>query len=453
MYSQIKKIKAVQKPNVGGILAIKLRGAYRNHWKCYALVRLIVRWVYLNGYPFYVKCATVSSLVSPTKRKAGRRRRLISLGEYSKNKGLVAYKLVDAESVVTPVPLVYPVGGRGCLESPHDRYKFPEISVTVVENAMLYGGSNLVLVDEMVVCHDLFDVARDYTSEELHGKILVDPKSKHIRWLMHDDEPVKLPIAATFVDACAPNYAHWLTEVLPRVALFCDDERYKDVPIVINDDLHHNILDSLIKLTGLERDIFALPVGRGLIVDTLCITSVAGYVPFERRTNKILGHSHGIFSAHGFNMLARRLGNYDNQIKGQRWPEKIFIRRNSGVRKVINRREIEKRLVAEGYVIIEPEKLTFSMQVELFRNAKMVVGSSGAALANMIFLPSDAQIFILIGKHPDTSYWYWQNMACASGNVVKYVFGVSDNKGDGIHSDFVIDVDELMLSLDYKEKM
>jgi prepilin-type processing-associated H-X9-DG protein len=436
---KIRKIKASQNKKLNRFIFSTSRDFYRKYLKQFAPARWIVQCIWRSLYPFYLN---FSFLFLRTKER--RWRPLISFSAYSKMRGLATYKLTDAECVITPAPMVFPVEDQSYLESPHDQYDFPEVSVMLAENAMVYGGSNFVFVDGSVVCHDLFDVVRDYTSEELHGRAIVSPRLKRIRWLLHDEEPEKLSIAATFVDACAPNYAHWMTEVLPRIALFCADERHKKIPIVINDGLHENIIHSLLDVAGFERKIFALPVGKAIAVNELYITSVAGYVPFERRKNKAIGHSHGKFNPNAFDVLASCLGYLDNKIEEENWPEKIFIRRNSGARIVINSREIEELLVTQGYEIVEPEKLTFSQQVQLFRNAKVVVASSGAALANMVFLPHDAQIIVLIGKYPDTSYWYWQNLACASGNVIKYCLGESTKGvGGGIHSDFFIKISDI----------
>jgi capsular polysaccharide biosynthesis protein len=108
---------------------------------------------------------------------------------------------------------------------------------------------------------------------------------------------------------------------------------------------------------------------------------------------------------------------------------------------VTNGVEIEELLLSNGFVAVEPEKLTFAEQMALFSNVEEVVGSSGAALANLIFLPPTSAVNILIGKLSGTSYWYWQNIACASGKRVNYVLGNIGTSGAGIHSNFSIDIE------------
>ena len=411
---------------------------YTDHLKKYTLVRSVSIFVWHNVYPFYVR-----RLASPFWRnRADKRwRPLTKLSEFSTREKIPTFKLADACFVKTPPPEVFPIKEKTYLVSPHESYEFPELYVAQINKGTVYGGTNLLLAGDEVICHDLYDFERDFTSEELHGRTFIDPESKRIRWLLHDKDPEVIPALATFVDACAPNYAHWVTEVLPRIALFCNDRRFEGVPIVVNEGLHKNIMASLALVVGTEREIIILSIGRAIIADTLFVTSVVGYVPFERRNNTFLEYSHGLFSPRTFTLLNEKIGIPTKDAATKAFPKKIYLRRNSGMRKIFNSQEIEKYFQSIGYAIVEPERLSFLEQVMLFSNADVIVGSSGAALANLIFAQKDAKIFIFIPKFKDTSYWYWQNIACATGKAITYVFGL--RLKDGIHSDFIIDINDL----------
>ena len=452
---KIRKVEAL--PTRSGDIVGRLRASwpgrlYTSHLKQYVVIRWIARWIWRNGYPFYVN--HFASRLSRTNNKARRWRPLIKLSEFARKSGIPTYKLVDAAWIETPEPKVFPTSDQGYLVSPHDRFRFPEIYVATLSDAITYGGTNLILSNGEVVCHDLYDFERDYTSEELHGRALIDPKSRRIRWLLHDESPEPIPMAATFVDACASNYAHWMTEVLPRIVLFCAEERFLGVPIVVNDGLHENIMESLFLVAGSEREIISLPIGRALAVSKLYLTSVTGYVPFGRRTNKLSGHSHGQFSPRSFELLRSHLSGIGGQAELEVWPEKIYLRRNSGARMVTNASEIEKLLIAKGYVIVEPEKLTFLQQIQLFRHVKEIVSPTGAALANAIACKPGAQVAILMSKHKDMIYGYWSNLLSPFGIKVNYVLGSIVNNHDlGMHGDFTVDagcIDELLEGFEKK---
>lgn len=444
-------IEYVEAPSGHGV---GLLGDLRRSWlgrlyverlKRYRAVRSGAIWLWQNGYPFYV------NRVAPVvfRREAERWRPLVSVADYAQRpEAGTRHVLAEPTHLKTPVPVAFPEKSRAVLVSPHEGYVFPEIFVTTVRNAAIYGGTNLVCVGGEVIHHNLYDFVRDYTSEELHGRTAIDPKRLRVRWLLRDPEPERVESAAVFVDACAPNYAHWLTEVLPRVALFCREERYAGVPLVVNDGLHRNLVESLRMITRGTRRIIMLPIGRAIVASELFLTSVAGYVPFERRNTRLAGHSHGVFSPVAFAEMRRCLVEAAQAMPSPDWPRKIYLRRNSGVRKVINSTEIERALVARGYAVIEPEKLSFTQQVQLFSRAEAVVASTGAAVANIIFCPPGARISIFISRFADTSYWYWQNIAAASGNVVRYVLGeVEPGAAHGIHADFHVDVEDVLKSL------
>jgi capsular polysaccharide biosynthesis protein len=408
---------------------------YKSYLKCYPSVRGLVGWIWRNAFPLYSRFAAHISC-----RHDKRWRPLIKLSEFVKTRSVQCIKVLAAESVETPAPNAFPKSDRDCLISPHTHYDFPDIYIAAISDGEIFGGTNLVFTESEVLYHDLYDFQRDYTSEERHGRALIDPEARRIRWLLSDENGMRLPMAAVFVDACAHNYAHWLTEVLPRIAVFCSQERFKDTPVVVNDGLHENILESLFMIVGPEREVIMLPIGRSLRVDTLYVTSVAGYVPYERRSKTTFGHSHGMFSPSAFQLIRNKVALSAEIFAYQEWPEKIYIRRNSGARKLINYVEVEGRFITDGYEVLEPEKLTFFEQVQLFNHAKIIVGSSGAAFANIIFCPPEANINIMIAEFQNTSYWYWQNIACATGNEVRYILG-RPKHGDelNIHADFHVD--------------
>ena len=400
---------------------------YIKYLKRFLTFRLLAQWLWRNGFPIYVKYSTLSfAKLIP----------IIKLSAYAERTPEGVQRLAEAETVDTPSPAVFPAKDQDYLVAPHDRYVFPDMFVTTVHEALVTGETNLILTGKEVLCHDLYDFRRDYTSEELHGRIVINPKTMRVRWLVNDAAPESVPVAAAFVDACALNYAHWMTEVLPRICLFCSEDRFRDVPIVVNDGMHQNLMESLFMVAGQGRKIITLPTGRALRVERLFAVSPAGYVPFERRTNKLSGHSHGVFSPFALNFLVKKIRNSFGS-NNNCLPKKIVIRRNSGVRLVVNAADIEKQLLDRRFSVIEPEKLKFSEQVQLFSQAEIIVGATGASFANIVFCKPSAQIVIMISKHESMPYWYWQNIVRSVGCRVNYVLGDIVRASDlGIHGDF-----------------
>lgn len=75
-------------------------------------------------------------------------------------------------------------------------------------------------------------------------------------------------------------------------------------------------------------------------------------------------------------------------------PVRLFISRKHAPRRgLLNEFEVASLLKRYGFVVCTPESMTWQEQVELFRNAEVIVGMHGAGLSNMIYAAS-AQLVI-----------------------------------------------------------
>jgi capsular polysaccharide biosynthesis protein len=273
---------------------------------------------------------------------------------------------------------------------------------------------------------------------------VIDAKNMRMRILCEDRTPAKIEEAATFIDACASNYAHWLSEVLPRIASFCSVKKFENIPIIVNHGLHKNIMESLAFLVGQEREIILLPVGRSIKVKRLYMTSVTGYLPFEQRGKPEVNFSHGLFSPSPLDLIRKQVFALLNELQVQDFPRKIYLCRNSSVRKLNNSLMIEREFALCGYVFIEPEKLSFIQQVVLFANAKEIAAPTGAALANALFCKTGTRIAIFMSKHENMIYRYWLNMFSPFKFRITYVLGEIDADNSlGLHGDYSLALNDV----------
>lgn len=415
---------------------------YKTYFKKIQSIKLLVNFIILIARRVYISINLLKY------RDQTRRRIIVKLRDFTQNKNLLYFNIFDSIKVLTPAPKMSPQNSQVSIGNGHDCYLFPSVYISEITNSIIYGGSNLVFSGDIVICHDLYDFASDYTSEELHGRHLINIKKMYLRLLRQSNvTPEKIAVAASFVDACAPNYAHWMTETLPRIASFCSVKEFKNIPLIVDDNLHPNIMQSLAFIVGSGREVIVLKAENPLYVDKLLVTSVTGYTPFDRRNKKNRNHSHGLFHPSSLSLICERLFFLDKNLPLQSHPKKIYLRRLSAYRKLVNEIEVEELLKEKGYLIIEPEKFTFFQQVLIFKNAEKIIGPSGSAWGNLIFVSPTAICHILIGKNDLVNYWYWQNIACSTGKVVSYILGDLLSPDDGVHGDFQIDLNDLHLAI------
>lgn len=123
--------------------------------------------------------------------------------------------------------------------------------------------------------------------------------------------------------------------------------------------------------------------------------------------------------------------------------DRVYLSRG-GIQTRLNETEAElqQRLVARGFTVIEPSALDVDEQIELFSNADIIVGCTGAAFANALYARQDATI---IEIQPTGMYYSWVQDVCAivnCGYAPYFVQGiVTDARGAHVGSRFAVEVD------------
>lgn len=386
---------------------------------------------------------------------------LRNFGHHSADADAPQTQIYAAARVAAPQALMFPAHAGLSLSKADQDYDFPPTCVQTIRHATVIGRSNMVFADGVLQHHALYRFSHDFTSEELHGKIRISPETSTVKRYEISPKERLFDQAAMFLDSCSSNYAHWLTEVLPRINAYwnglgqtdgasikrriCDDGQ--PMPLLLDDKLHPNIENSLRAVVGQHARVVRVANTEHVEVSQLMVTTPTGYVPFDRRSFKLQGHSEGVFSPTALQQLRQHLSATLPE-PSQPPPKKIFLKRNTKVRSMLNAESIETRLSQEGFTSVSTELMSFAEQFHTFSGADIVVGATGAAFANLIFCKPNAKIVICIARFENTSYGYWQNLACASGNRVIYVLGkIPLRMVKGIHSDFVVDEADLVSAL------
>jgi len=73
--------------------------------------------------------------------------------------------------------------------------------------------------------------------------------------------------------------------------------------------------------------------------------------------------------------------------------EKIYVTRRGNPKRVfLSEEKVEGRLRDRGFAIVAPERHTVDEQIEIFRNARVIVGCAGAAFANLLYCRKGATV-------------------------------------------------------------
>lgn len=313
----------------------------------------------------------------------------------------------------------------------------PGVTYRVLHDVSIHSLSDLIYVGGDALLGDLVQLDCDKLPEEYRPGVKVDVVQRKISLPHVPEGRHSLPEAVSMLDATAPNYAHWLTEILPKAVLWSRFGHSSEVPLLVDAGLHPNILRSLTLVSPVEQRVLLVPKHQVVDVRTLHHISSPGHIPFEPRPDDALPRSHGVFSGPALRMMvaavksALRLSDSDPQ------DDVVYIRRNSGVRNVVNQAELDELAAQQGWRVVEPERLTFDEQVQVFHGARMVIGPTGAAMANLLFARPGCRVAVMMSTHRATPYFYWHNMAEPLGVKVEYILCKPEDEGPrAVHSNF-----------------
>lgn len=360
---------------------------------------------------------------------------MVSLRKYIETINPTIYKLASAETVMLNMPLVYPHVFRQKICSANWPLEVPEVWALEISDAEILGKCDFVFAGLQCLHHDMYQFGRDHAAEEMHGMISIDDQ-KHllVRYSEANQSIESLPEAISLLGSASANYVHWLTETAPKLVLIDENANLSKLPVIIDDDLHPNILESLYYLNVHNRQLIPLKRGQICKVKRLITISPVAYAPFDYKPGLKfeelkIDPSWAMFVPSGLHGLRNRLLNClpDSDHSS---PVRLFLRRTSKFRQMQNAKEVEAMLQDLGFHLIEPESLSFAEQVKLFCRAEIIVAQAGAALGNMIFAPEGCHIVILSAWSPFSIYYYFSNIASILGQRCSFVLcnpGTSEN--------------------------
>ena len=112
-------------------------------------------------------------------------------------------------------------------------------------------------------------------------------------------------------------------------------------------------------------------------------------------------------------------------------------RRDARSRRIVNEEQIVKLLRRLGFEIVCPGELSFSEQIRLFAQARVIIGPHGAGLTNTVFAPQNATLIELFPEnYININGCYW-----ALANICSQTYAFLTGTSEG--TDFHIDVDKL----------
>jgi len=317
--------------------------------------------------------------------------------------------------------------------------------VARLEKSILLAGTRYLVAPSGALLHDenaYFlaqpDVAIKYkkaTRSAVPGRLNIEAMLRQGAWVesglnvMHEYEN---------------NYFHFIAETLPRMVLAEEAGVPPMVPFLVTGDLHPNIAKLFDISNTARRPVIAMEKGTLYRVEEM-------YYPSD--LTSVIDAYEGGRAARQTGLDVGRISIAIDRCK-QFFPiapgsgrRKIFASRNGSYRNLLNQKQIENRLLENGFEIICPDELNLEEQIRIFQDAEMVVGPTGAQMSNMVWCRPGTRVLVLASDHPSHQLYFWELLGRVSAAAVTVLQGPRANARDDIyslHDDYYVDEDAVI---------
>lgn len=183
------------------------------------------------------------------------------------------------------------------------------------------------------------------------------------------------------------NWYHWVIEYLPRV-LAIEKDVDDSVPLIVSNRTPQSGIDALRSLSS--RPIVKLDPNFTYEFEMLHVAAP----PVQVLDSTRVPWSAGLYMNPQPLRAMRSVWRADAGTASR----KIFLRRKSGHRGMNNEHVLERIAHRLGLEVVDPGGLSWVQQQELFASAKLVVGASGAVMANYLLMPQGSRVLALTAE-------------------------------------------------------
>ncbi|MCB2296785.1 glycosyltransferase family 61 protein [Clostridium tagluense] len=270
----------------------------------------------------------------------------------------------------------------------------PEIYVAELINAEIVGANSFIINDGYCL-YDMVVADKDKRYDLRFESLKIIDENRAILEYINTKQIFE---EAIFLVGFAPdNYYHVSVELLSRLQYIDYYEEYRSIPLLIDEIVLRvpQYRDLLEKINKYNHPIIPVEREHMYKVKRLIYPSYNTWMPINVKARSNLTVQDFLVAKSGVEYIRNNILE-ENELEGS---NKIYIsRKNMSNKRLINNTKVAELFAEYGFEIIFPENLSFQEQVKIFSQAKYIAGSTGAALTNILYCPSNATIITIIPK-------------------------------------------------------
>lgn len=283
----------------------------------------------------------------------------------------------------------------------------PETFILILPQGRVYSSYGVVLINDHLIKELIWQWSPLKKGSMLNLTAL--PKVKHITG----------KVAVITQEGCE-NYYHWVTEVLPKLAML---ESKK---------IEYDWLYVPTKLPFMPQTLALLGIDAKKIIEAQDATYI--------EADELIVPSAPSLSTYTPTWIVEYIQSKLIPIAVEKVPEpnfsnKVFIsRKKASYRRIINEDDLFKIFEEKGFVRYNLEDLSLPEQIVLFKNADIIVAAHGAGLLNLLFAKPGTHVIEIFQEHEDDTYWYLSQTLGLQHTCIK----TTDFKRNGGYTDTIV---------------
>lgn len=313
--------------------------------------------------------------------------------------------------------------------------KLPDMYWMRLVDCRIIGGSEVVLTSNCKLLYDLLATCKQYDANVTdYGLFLLFGHPHRIGkkyiYNYQKKEGERLKNGINLASNMSNNYFHFMFQVASKMAYIKEMNVDKDVPLLVD--------ERVLSVPQMKFIIESLnDEGRVIIPlkENVCYHIQELYI--IGNPNIVVPNSNSKFQADGqsnafaYDIKAidfikeRILSTEQNGNNYQIYPERIYLSRRNCNKRQVNEDDLRPILKKYGFEFVYTERMSVVEQAQMFRQAKHIIGASGAAFTNLLFCDEGCRVLILISrKHNSTCFSSLGNLRNAR---IQFIAGNSDS--------------------------
>lgn len=303
-------------------------------------------------------------------------------------------------------------------------------------DAAVQDGGTVMVGDSLILYEEAADPQNDFVAGQWNSVFGSRGHPEAALITRKELSEIVIPEGILIAGRSDSNWYHWLIEYLPRVLLI-EPGLSPDIPLLVTPRTPASGIAALRALT--DRSLVSINPDRLQKVGLLHVVAPPVQVLDTTRVPWSEGLS---LNPAPLRALRKAWGLADLPIvNGPR----VFLSRKSAHRGLLNELDLVDIALANGLEVVEPGAMTFEQQLALFSTASLVVGASGAVMANYLMMSRGSQVLALTSEAL-TEFVLPAAIAAVAEAGFSYMSGPtsatlaqSGSRNEWMHSDFSID--------------